>query len=331
LNRCAAQPPRTAERSALTLSRRAAQPPRSAARSAIGLNRLAPWLLRAAALALSRLSASQLLHRAALAAALSLVHLASAQGLRPLPSSAPQESSASPARVHVVLDEELEPDVLRAFARSGVTLWITTRSNTLKASTVETLARASEAFVQVRAPLLPEALSALRAAPRAGLWVGQQALGERGLAARGPRPLAVDLEGPLDEATLQALGRLRPSVTRWAPGAQIDLLSWAQLRALPGLKLLVRAPGELAEGQCPELREPREPALATHAATLLAFGQRPFPCGARSRITVPPEVDLWVVQALLREDPSTELNLEVGADDRAASRALKLVTAVLPR
>lgn len=86
-------------------------------------------------------------------ALLALSTAALAQDQRPVPAGSPDALIGRSVPVHVVASEELEPDVLRALARPGVTLWLTTRSNTLRESTLDTLNRFEASWVQLRLPL----------------------------------------------------------------------------------------------------------------------------------------------------------------------------------
>ena len=71
---------------------------------------------------------------------------------------------------------------LRALAGSGTVIWLRTRSNMLRDSTVEALALFPEAYVQLRPPVKEEQVRQLRRAPRVGAWLDAQALDGAGAA-----------------------------------------------------------------------------------------------------------------------------------------------------
>lgn len=247
-----------------------------------------------------------------------------AQDQRPLPRGSPEALVAATVRVHVVASEELEPDALRALARPQVTLWLETRSNTLRESTVEQLARFDEAWVQLRAPLSKADARVLARAPKAGLWLSPKELD--GVLGRAPgvRRLAVDVAGPLDAALAERLRAARPSFIRWQPGAPVDLLGWGLFRQLPGRKVWAPAPTEVLATRCAE-RDSALPSLELHVATLLAMSADVFPCGRGTRVVVGGDVEPWLLQSLVVRDPALELVLRVGADAAKASQARKLL------
>ncbi|MHB8878917.1 MAG: hypothetical protein ACYC8T_34885, partial [Myxococcaceae bacterium] len=141
-------------------------------------------------------------------------------------------------RLSVLASEDLDPDRLRPLSRPGVTLWLSTRSNTLRESTVENLARFAEAWVQLRPPLTRAQAHGLSRAPRAGALLFAGDLGGEGLHLLGPRRLAVQLTGALDESLAARLAAARPQVTYWEPQEEVDLLSFALFRQLPGRKIV---------------------------------------------------------------------------------------------
>lgn len=247
-----------------------------------------------------------------------------AQDQRPLPRGSPDALVTATLRVHVVASEELEVDALRALARPQVTLWLTTRSNTLRESTVEHLGLFDEAWVQLRAPLRKTDALVLARAPKVGLWLTVDALD--GVVGRAPgvRRLAVDVDGPLTPDLAQRIARLGPSFLRWRPGQGVDLLGWALFRQLPGRKVFAPAPTELLATRCAD-RSPGVPSLELHVATLLAMSSDVFPCGRGTRVVVTGDTEPWLLQSLVVRDPAVELVLDVGADAARASAARKLL------
>ncbi len=236
-----------------------------------------------------------------------------AQDQRPLPRGAPEAFVGPAPRVHVRVHEDLDPDRLRELARPGVTLWLSTRSNTLRASTLENVARFDTAWVQLRAPLTPTDARTLSKLPAAGAWVKADALSAVGRFRR----IAVSLEGPLDEALLSKVSAAKPAEVRWAPQGPIDLLSWGELRRLPGRRIVAAQPQSLLPVKC-ESRRAGDPSTELHVASLLALSSDVYPCGTGTRVVVQPEVETWLLQSLIVRDPSVELVVEVGADSPRA-------------
>lgn len=249
--------------------------------------------------------------------------VAFAQNQRPVPSESPDVIVGRSVRVHVVASEDLEPDVLRALARPQVVLWLTTRSNTLRESTLETLNRFESSFVQLRAPISPVDAKALKKSPRAGLWLSLDAPSTLATV-RGSRPLALEVTGSLDEVKHGWLLAQKPTFLRWSPGESIDLLEWSRFKTLPGRKTVALTPGLLLPRDC-ATRDPAEPSAELHVATLLAVSAGVFPCGAGTRVEVPPDVEPWLLKSLIVRDPSVELVLRVGDDVRKVGRARALL------
>jgi hypothetical protein len=252
-----------------------------------------------------------------------LATAAFAQDQRPLPRGAPDAVVGPPPKVHVRVHEDLDPDRLRDLARPGVTLWLSTSSNTLRASTLENLGRFDVAWVELRPPLRPHDALSFRRLPSVGAWLTPQTLEVAGRLP-GARRLAVRLEGALDEARLASLQRARPSEVRWTPAGPVDLLQWSLFRQLPGHQVVAAPASSLLAVKCPE-RAAGEPALEVHVATLLALSSDVFPCGPGMRVVVQPTIDPWLLQSLRVRDPSVELVIDVGADPRLALGARALL------
>lgn len=258
-------------------------------------------------------------------ALLAFVALAAlAQDQRPLPRGSPDALVTGTLKVNVVAHEELDVDRLRALARPQVTLWLATRSNTLKESTLENLARFDDAWVQLRAPLSKTDARVLARVPKAGLWLTPKDLDGVVGRAPGARRVAVDFEGPLDAALAERIAAARPALVRWRPGGPVDLLGWGLFLQLPGRKVLVPAPTELLATRCGE-RAPKLPALELHLATLLAMSADVFPCGPGTRVVVPTDLEPWLAQSLVVRDPSVELVVDVGASEPLASKVRALL------
>jgi hypothetical protein len=258
-------------------------------------------------------------------ALLALVALSAlAQDQRPLPRGSPEALVTGALKVNVFAGEDLEPDALRSLARPQVTLWLTTRSNTLKDSTVERLALFDEAWVRLRAPLSPTDARVLARVPKAGVWVTPREL--EGVVGRVPgvRRVAVDVDGPLDAELAERIRKARPAIVRWRPTEPVDLLGWGLFLALPGQKVLAPVATELRATPCAE-RSSAQPALEIHLATLLAMSSDVFPCGRGTRVIVEGDVDVWLLQSLLVRDPSVELVVGVADDGARAAKARKLL------
>ena len=248
-----------------------------------------------------------------------------AQDQRPLPSESPEPLVARSVRVNVIASEELEPDVLRALARPQVVLWLTTRSNTLRESTLDTLNQFGTSWVQLRSPVEAVDAKALARAPKAGLWAPLDArLGPALSRFRGSRSLALEIGGEMDEGRRALLASQRPSLVRWAPRGEVDLLQWSQFRTLPGRKVVVLSPGFLLPRDCAS-REASEPAAELHVAMLLAVSAGVFPCGLGTRIEVSPDVEPWLLKSLIVRDPSVELVIRVDDDVRKVGKARGLL------
>lgn len=245
-------------------------------------------------------------------------------GHRPLPPRSPEAVVPVGLEVHVRAHEDLDPDRLRAFARPRVTLWLETRSNTLKQSTLENLLRFDAVFVRLKAPLTDAQLRAFDRAPRAGVWLDAAQLQGPGISrVLGPRALAVQLKGALDEGLFERAAAARPEVVEWLPPREPELLSWSLFKQLPGKKLVTLEPGGLSPRVCTETD--RGPAARVHLASLLALGTAAFPCGRGGHVVLAVDTDRWLIQSIVVRDPTVELELEVGADDVAAKKVSALL------
>ncbi len=245
-------------------------------------------------------------------------------GAEPVAEGVPPIFLAASVRVHLHASEELDPDHLRALARNNVVLWLSTRTNTLRASTLETINKFSEAWIALRAPVRESDALQLNKVPRAGLWIDVQDLdGARRVL--GPRRLTINLQGALDAALFEKLQKLRPAQTIWRAPPEVDLLSWGLFRQLPGRKVLSRTTSRWWPVECPEDPGDSEPTVQTQVEAVRNNPRKVFPCGKGPRIEIPLDVERSVLQFLLVREPSTELVIDIGDDPRLVSKARRLL------
>jgi len=220
-------------------------------------------------------------------------------------SPAPADFVLLGYRVHVFASEDLEPDALRRLVRPGVTLWLQTRSNMLRASTVDTLRRAEVAWVQVRPPVLRVHWDQLGKVPRVGAWVDARHVGGAGMVRRGAHPLALEVNGPTPP---EVLVRARPLATVFRLP-----ISAEQARLVPGERLLW---GGL-QGGCaaePQLK------VRLDAPWRPACGH-----GVLAQLT---RVQVAELKALYAAQPGVELAVEVADSEAAASGVAALLDAL---
>lgn len=241
------------------------------------------------------------------------------QGGDPPPRS-PEALLLFGARIHLHASEELDSDHLRSLARKNVALWLSTRSNSLSASTLETINRFPEAWIALRAPVRESDAQQLSKVPRAGVWIDANDL-DGARRALGPRRLAVRLKGPLEPGLAERLRKLHPSETSWTAPGDVDLLSWGLFRQLPGRKFLRRAPAEIWPVKCADGPSASEPTMELGLQTLLEVRDGAFPCGKGPRIEVPIPTDRSILSRVLLREPSAELVVDVGEDPQKASKA----------
>jgi hypothetical protein len=264
----------------------------------------------------------------------------------PAPAPLPSGLFLPRVRLHLQVEDALDPDALRSLARAGTTAWVQTQSNMLRESTVEALGGFEAVFIQVRPPFLETHLRQLRRLPRAGLWFRLEDAPALRLYRLGPRPVVVEGRGELNDARVAELERLRPFEVHWegtmVPGTR------SALEALRARKV-IRLEGEGSALACTGEEEARarslEPVsgragrglwLARIAETPDALERLAMPaCGMalRVRLLGPPSdaglARLFSLRAL------SELEVELGPDpeDARAVRRLqqRLEAAQAPR
>lgn len=230
---------------------------------------------------------------------------------------APERLVLPAYRLHLMVDESIEADDLRALAGSGTVLWLRTKSNVLRESTIEALARFPEAYVQLRPPLKEEQVRQLRGAPRVGAWLDAKTLAGPGLHWLGPRRRAVEVRGALDAELARQLSALRPSRITWTPGtSEVSLEDWGRFAQLPGSKLLALA--GTPDLPCPEF--PWRAALAT-ISLRVEEGTGSDTCDLGLRVVMKGFPDDATLVALLNRKHPTELEIEVGPGPRELERA----------
>jgi len=228
----------------------------------------------------------------------------------------PSEWVLPGVRVHVVASEDLDPDRLRALARPEVVLWIRTRSNGLRRSTVETLHDAGAAFVQVRPPLGAPSLAPFSG--RVGPWVEERGLDASRAGRWSPGRLAVDLEGPLTEELAARIGKLRPAAVVWRRGGWPGPDEWVRARALSGVELVADAAGDC--GSVPRRARVR---------VRLPLGRRQeHVCGLPVRLEVPATVDLDQIREVFLTRADVDLLTDVGDDPALAGAARRWIEAL---
>jgi hypothetical protein len=257
---------------------------------------------------------------------LAAVVLAVSMAQSPL-AGAPRDLALPGYKVHLIVSEDLNPDALRGLARPNTVLWMQTRSNMLRVSSVENLARFPEAYVFIRPPVLDLHAQQLKRAPAAGLWVREQDLATPGLYRFGGRPLAIDVEGELSEERASNVTRAKPRRITWSPST-LDMMSWSRFAQLPGAKLIQAAEeGAVvaALNACRCTKGLKRIALRLDGRTWKT-GERTLPpdgIGARVRISSAPSDRLlsWI----FAKNPTVELELEIGTNEDAAEEAAQLL------
>lgn len=230
-------------------------------------------------------------------------------------------------RLHLVVDEAIDPDRLRDFDgpwRGGqVVLWVLTTSNSVRDSLAENLRRFPEVHITLRSPLSGDAIRWFtHAVPRAHAWVGRDVLEHPAdVALLKGRRVSIQLQGELTEPLFAAAQRLRPERTLWRPGPQVSVLEWTLFRQLPGRRWVSALDGARA---CVDGGGGREPAPWS-SRLKNEPGTPAFPCGRGGRVQVDAGVSDQALRRLYARDPAVELELRVGDDDSAANGAVDLL------
>jgi hypothetical protein len=241
-----------------------------------------------------------------------------------LAAAAPEPLALPGFRLHLEVSEDVDPDLLGALANPGVVLWLNTRSNVLRRSTAERLARFDAVFVQVRPPFASGVRQQFtgRVHPR----VDEDGLDVAAYRRWAPAGTAVDVAGELTEERLRRVLAPRPLAVRWRPEAAPTAEEWARAARLPGLE--VHPSGPLPPCERP-LKRAERMRLRVPAGDV--DGAAPG-CGFALRLEVLPSLSEAELGALLVAHPGAELWVRVASDaDAAAAGALvRVLTAASP-
>jgi hypothetical protein len=267
-----------------------------------------------------------------LIAAWALLACSLAQALPSEANRGPKDLILPAYLVHLHVDEELEPDALRSLARKGTVLWLSTRSNMLRASAVERLNGFPDAYVEMRSPVLEQHARQMQKAPHVGILLAVEDLGGEGLYRLGGRRLAVRLRGPISEETADKVKRAKPQQVLWsATPDEADVLSWSRLAQLPGKKQVhIEGEGAFPAPGCLRPGSFRGVIISRRLADALAHGSGPgaddlsHNCGIGTRVEVPVHVSNRELAALYSADPTVELELNIGSNGEKASAAGQL-------
>lgn len=263
-------------------------------------------------------------------------------------AGAPDDSRGPPTlvlmgfRIHVIVAEDIDPDGLKSLARPGVVLWMQTRTNMLRASVVEGLARFEEAYVQLHPPVLAAHAAQLERAGRAGIWLEDADLDGPGVHRLGPRRLAVRISGELTPERAERVRRARPTLVQWRPDDWVSMEAWAHFAQLPGAKLAdlgaVRSAG-LGQRICTlSLKGMSGGGIALRWD--LAYQSEPaelFSCPGRTQVRIRPDIEATMLARILAANPAIELEVEVGSAGgelraaRSLIQRLESASAAAPR
>lgn len=249
-------------------------------------------------------------------------------GARSVAERGPPAVVALPGlRAHVFFDEELEADAVRLLARPSCTAWVRTRTNMVRESVVERLARFGAAYVQLRAPFLEAHGAQLQRAHSVGAWLGPGDLRARGIRGLGGRPWAVSLFGALRPEDLDAAAAAKVAELRWTPGPRdLTLDAWARFAQAPGRKVVVWPGGVPSACEAwARARAPAPPAIRIGSLELESLAGAAAACPLVARVEVPATADEEALARLLSGAPRVEPELDVGASGALARAAARLL------
>lgn len=233
-------------------------------------------------------------------------------------------------RTHVYVPEDLDPNLLARLARPGVTLWVRTRSNTLRESLLEKLALFPRAYVQMRLPLSPGNLAQLGRLPNVGVWLEASSLPFQP-GALGPRPLAWQSSGAWTREVSETVERLRPRVVIWEPTVVPSAAEWAAFAQSRGTKVLRPSLGARWDWTSCEANPLRSLTRVTVVIPWTQKVDRELPmCGVASRLDVPLSVEPSSIAHLIDADPAVEFELDVENGREQVLRAASFLMALAP-
>lgn len=250
-------------------------------------------------------------------------------------AGAPEDSRGPPTlalmgfRIHVIASEDIDPDGLKSLDRPGVVLWMQTRTNMLRSSVVEGLARFEEAYVQLHPPVHAAHAAQLERARRAGIWLEDADLDGPGVHRLGPRRFAVRISGELTPERAERVRRARPTIVRWAPREEVSVEAWSRLVQLPGAKLAdLDAVAERGDGLriCASWTQGliRDVGL-WHDLSRVRGDPPELPrCPGRVQLRVRPDIEDAALARIFAANPATELEVEVGPSESGV-RAVRLL------
>jgi hypothetical protein len=249
-------------------------------------------------------------------------------GGREVGSGVPPFVAVPGFKVHLFLDEELEPDAVRLLARPSCTAWVRTRTNMVRESVVERLARFGAAYVQLRAPFLEAHGAQLQRWPGLGAWLSPGDLRARGIRGLSGRPWAVSLFGELRAEDLEAVAAAKVAEVRWTPGPRdLTLEAWARFAQAPGHRVVAWPAGApVACEAWARARAAAPPAIRVGGAMPVdALAGAVAACPLVTRVEVPPTVEDATLVRLFAASPRLELEVDVGASGAMARSAARLL------
>lgn len=240
-------------------------------------------------------------------------------------ASLDRAANAGPSQValpgftlHLFVSEELSPDALRALIRPNVTVWLDTRSNMLRDSTLENLRRADASFVRFHPPITDVQQRRFSAALESGAWLDAAEVGGAGAYRLGGRALAVEVAGSIDANLATRIEASRPAFIWWSQ-VPCDADAIARFAALHGRKVMVAPSFECA------VPVPAKVRVAIRSADVK------LPPGADADhviVWLRPDAVPESVRAILVKRPAAELAVTVGSSEADARKAAALLDAL---